>query len=440
MEESLTIREMPRSNDAEQSVLGSILIDPACLPAVQRILSPQDFYLPQHQAVFAVMEGLAARNKAIDPLVVINSLEGHEDYNADWRNYLFQVARATPSAANAESYAQIVRDKARARTGIVLAEEIASALYAAADFSVEMQNKAGELLQLLSGANQQKVFSFSQLLARFAQRMNEPVKHISTGMGKLDQFIMIEPGDYVVVGGRPSSGKTAFTLQMMLQMVRAHRVAYFSLETNEDKITDRMVSNRSGVDFRSIKRHDLDYDDRVAIAEALEEYKTNNGHVIAAAGWTVEKVRAAALQLRAEVIFVDYLGLLVHGGKTLYERVTEISKGLRTLAENTDITVVALSQLSRSGVGEDAELHHLRESGQIEQDADIALLISPVMNGKVPVPDRRNLRIGKNKEGEANIFIELRFDGAKQQFSVIDESLDVGTYKPSAEPLPWGQD
>ena len=436
MEDSLEIRRSPHSIEAERSVLGSILIEPACFPAVQRILSSQDFYFPQHQAIFEVMEGFAARKHPIDPLTVLEALKRDEIYDeAGGRNYLFQMAKGVPSTANVESYSKIVQDKAIRRAGIAMAQGVADGLYGDQELT-EGAQMAGELLQLLSGVNQQKVFSFGQLLARFSQRMNEPITHISTGMGKLDNFVMFEPGDYGVVGGRPSSGKTAFTLQMMLEMSKRHRVAYFSLETNEDKITDRMVANRSGVEFRKIKRHELNHDDRTAIAESLAEYVKLGGHVVAAAGWTVEKVRATALQLRAEVIFVDYLGLLYHGGGSLYERVTEISKGLHTLAQTTHITTIALSQLSRGGVGEDAEVHHLRESGQIEQDADIVLLISPVMNGRNPVSDRRMLRIGKNKDGEANIQIPMHFDGARQWFSVLEDNTSN-----NAPELPtWVQD
>ena len=428
----LTERSMPHSYEAEQAVLGSVLIDPACMRSVQAVISAHDFYFSQHQAIFGTMEALEAKNRRIDPLLVLDRLKADDVYDeTGGRNYLFQIARSVPSTANVESYARIVKERSKARRAIVLTEEMAELFYATGASISEAQGKAGELLQLVSGTNQQKIFSSKQLFSRFFERMKEPVRRAESGIGWLDDKAQIDFGDYVIVGGRPSSGKTALTIQMMLDMAKKYKVAYFSLETNPDKLFERAVANRSGVELRTIKRHDLAEEEgsKESIAVAMENYVDEwIFHVISAAGMTVQEVRAHALQLQAQVIFVDYLSLLQQSGESLYARVTEISKGLHTLAQTTGITVIALSQLNRAGK-EGPEMENLRESGQIEQDADVVLLISrpdePNGRGqKVPSKDKRNLHIAKNKDGEAGCATKLRFDGPTQRFFAIDEERE----------------
>ena len=436
MGESLDLLKMPFSMEAERAVLGSVLIDPACISKVQMAVSSRDFYLPQHQAIFGGMEMLARRNLLIDPLTVLDRLKEDDLYDeTGGRNYLWQMAQAVPSTANVESYAKIVRRKATARAAIIKAHEIANALSSESEEFNIVGEWAGELLQLLSGHSQQKVFRFSQLIAAFPERMNQPVDFISTGFARLDKHVMLERGDYVIVGGRPSSGKTAFTLQMMLEMAKLHRVAYFSLETNPEKLFDRSASNRSGVELRSIKRRELDYEDKTAIAESLDEYIDRELYLVAAAGWTADQVRACAQQLQSEVIFVDYLGLITHSSKDLYQKVTGISIALRTLAETTGITVIALSQLNRDGksdqksraIDNGPEMENLRDSGQIEQDADVVFLIYEQSDQETGNPDPkkislRSVRIAKNKEGERHKEIDFHFYGAKQQFRDIDDT------------------
>ncbi|MDR2525091.1 MAG: hypothetical protein LBC83_02685 [Oscillospiraceae bacterium] len=152
---------------------------------------------------------------------------------------------------------------------------------------------------MLASTDAQKVFSSAQLLARFVQEMQEPVCYIRTGMHKLDYYAQMDRGDYVIVGGRPSSGKTAFTLQMMLEMAKNYRIAYFSLETRPEKLFHRCVANRSGISLRTFKRHELDDPgERALVSEVMEEYVDKTFHVISAAGWTVEQVRAAAVRLK----------------------------------------------------------------------------------------------------------------------------------------------
>lgn len=422
---ALDIRKVPCSMDAEQSVLGAALIDPACFVTVHGIVSQTDFYNPQHQWIYHAMRRAASAGK-MDAVIVADFLEAHEVYSKeDGRNYLLQLARFVPSIANVESYARIVHEKALERQAIEKVGDVLSTLLDGGG-RAEAEQAAGELLQLLAGKADDQIFSFAQMFREFNEEMRKPIKYMQTGMALLDKHTMLEGGDYVIVGGRPSSGKTALTIQLMMDLSKRCRVAYFSLETNPRKLFHRAVANRSGVALRDIKQHDIFRDERDrSITEAVADYLDAKIYLVSAAGWTVEKIHAAALKLRADVIFVDYLGLIQRDGKSLYERVTEISKGLHTLAQSTGITVVALSQLNRGKEGEEISMKNLRESGQIEQDADVILLIVDPSEGKNVQADPRamprNLVIAKNKEGECGS-IPLLFDGECQRFSVQDSA------------------
>ena len=214
----------------------------------------------------------------------------------------------------------------------------------------------------------------------------------------------------MVFGGRPSSGKTAFTLQTMLHMARKRKVCYFSLETSKEKIFDRLISSFTMTSFSEIKKSEIkDWD---TIINSYDEFAQLDFEIVAAAGWTVEQIKAKAIQCKAEVIFIDYLTLIKADGKNKLEQTTNTSIAIHTMAQQCGITVIALSQLNRGGKAE-LDMEALRESGQIEQDADCILLLQST-EPKEPCADRE-LIIAKNKEGEIGKMI-LAFDGLHQKF------------------------
>ena len=219
----------------------------------------------------------------------------------------------------------------------------------------------------------------------------------------------------MVVGGRPSAGKTALTLQIALHMARKYRVVYFSLETSADKIYDRLIANYTGTPLAEIKEPQT-IKDWGRIAESTDSFSKLNLTVVEAAGWTVGQLRAKAMQLRAEVVFIDYLSLLQSPGNSRYEKVSNISIDLHTMAQKQKLLVVALSQLNRGGDGQEPSLTDLRESGQIEQDADVVLLLHSQDEDDQEAD--RGLIIAKNKEGAVGKML-LRFDGALQRFMEV---------------------
>ena len=195
-------------------------------------------------------------------------------------------------------------------------------------------------------------------------------QYITTGIAKIDKYTYMNKGDFVIIGARPSAGKTAITLQMALHMAKTHRVSYFSLETSAEKLYDRAISNFAHVSFRNIKNGLVGEESALEwqkIATASSAFSNLDLFIVPASGYTVSKIESKAVELGAEVIFVDYLSLVKARGKDRFEQVTNISMGLHNLAQQRKIMVVALSQLSRNGVNEPS-MSDLRESGAIEQD------------------------------------------------------------------------
>lgn len=251
----------------------------------------------------------------------------------------------------------------------------------------------------------------------FLSRMNKKTDHIKTGYSKLDKYTYIDKGDFVILAGEQSSGKTAFSISLMLNMAKQGRkCVYFSLETSTEKIFDRMITNYTHVDFQRLKQRELFPSETDLVAEATGEILHLPIHIVNASGRTVDWIKAEAIRLRADVIFIDYLGLINAKGKSRYEMVTNTSLALHTMAQTSGITIICLSQLKRpeSGTKRRPTMHDLRESGQIEADADLIILL---YNDKEA--GEYTVIVEKNKEGNVG-FIDYKFDGEHQSFYEVD--------------------
>lgn len=396
--------------EAERSVIGAILVRPEIMPEAVELLEESDFYAPEHRTIYRTMEGYFVDGKPID--VVTISFQ-HEEYKA----LLAEAALSVPSTLNWKSYAKIVRDNAiRAR-----ASEHASALVGALAVSAsvaECQELAVSACEALSQTIADNTVSAKDGFYQFYTSLQKPSEYIRTGFASLDRRTYIQPGDFVVVGARPSVGKTALTLQLMLHMAKEHRCVYFSLETGRRNLFGRMSANLGGISMAAIKSQDgLNFAKLSATGKLFDGL---DFHVVEAAGWTVPEIKAKAVQLQAEVVFVDYLGLVKSEGKSLYERATNTSLALRTMAQSSKMAIIAACQLNRDGKGI-PDMTHLRDSGQIEQDADVIMFLH-APNG-INDPDEYKVRervliIDKNKEGQTGA-INLDFDGSTMRFCEI---------------------
>lgn len=399
------------NRDAEQAVIGAMVAEPGeVLPVAMGMLSEDDFLIPEYRNIFAACAGLYNANRPIDTLTVLSALE------PAYKPIVAEAVAAAPTISHYRDYILLVAETARRARAYAAAVDLSGALDVG-DPLEECEEAAANLCKSLSDLKTERVMSARDCMTQFYMTRSKPREYIRTGIAKLDKYTYIDRGDYIIVGARPSAGKTALTLQLMLHMARKHNVVYFSLETSGAKLTDRLVANVTRTPLSQIKRGEVE--DPGRMAEAYDLISSLRFHIVDAAGWTVQQIKSKAVQLRAEVIIIDYLSLIRGEGKSLYERVTNLSMELHTLAQANKIVVIALSQLNRAGKDE-PDMTSLRESGQIEQDADVILLLHEMGRN---VLDRdaggggsdRKLIIAKNKEGMTGA-IALNFQGEYQRF------------------------
>lgn len=393
--------------EAERSIIGAILVDPdRVMPEAEEALSPDDFLIGEYRTLFRTCSGYFVDGKDID---VVTLLAQHGD---EYRDVLLEAIQSVPSIANWKSYAQIVASTAKKHRAHENVAELVESLVSRCSVE-ECRALAVKACEQLSTTTTGNTVSAKEGFTQFYASLQRPIDYICTGFPKIDRYAYIERGDFVVVGARPSVGKTALTLDMMLRMAKHHRVAYFSLETKNSKLFARMAANLSGESFTRIKSRDgLDYS---RLLGAKEHFDRLDFHTIEAAGYSVAEIKAKTVQLGAEIIFIDYMGLIRSEGASRYEKMTSASIELHTLAQQSGICVIALSQLNREGRGEPT-MEHLRESGQIEQDADIVLLLHQPDEDD---PRTRKVIIAKNKDGETGA-VTLAFQGEYQRFTEIE--------------------
>ena len=289
----------------------------------------------------------------------------------------------------------------------------ASQLMSAND--IDDVNKIGsEIQQLLRGAVRTKPLTFWELTEQFAAEMSEEIQYIPTGYQKLDEYALIDRGDFIVLAGEQSAGKTALSISLMLNMAKhGHKCVYFSLETSSMGIFQRAASMSTGISFSKILRRKLDKNDEETFVSKWDELKELPITVVESAGWTVDKIRAEALRLDADIIFIDYIGLINASGKSRYEQITNISIELHQMAQSNKITTICLSQQNR---GADNTMHSLRDSGQLESDADMVLILKRKDIDNSKENWETMLTIAKNKKGRVGM-IPMWFEGSIQRFT-----------------------
>ena len=388
--------------DAQYSVLGSVLIAPEVVPKVLHETRETDFE-GACRTVFKVIRELFLAGQPVDPVSVAGKL------GTDYHQFLTQLMEVTPTAANVEYYLKLTREQSRAAQLRELGKQM----------SVETDlDKLQALMAQANGATVERpgvrVYTMSELLQRFFQRQATKAEYLSWPIPDLNHRLYAEPGDFIIFGGRPSSGKTAWVLQCARHWAKRYKVGFFSLETNQDKLADRFVSAAAQISMGDIKRRSIRQADSEHLCQIADALADTAVEVIPAANLTVADIKAVALMQRYQLIIVDYLQLIIGRGASRTEEVTGISIGLHTMAQSLGITVVALSQLSRSDdkKGSKApDLGSLRESGQIEQDADIVMMLNEGKDSAY-----RELWVRKNKEGTC-FQARLAFDGDHQTFS-----------------------
>jgi replicative DNA helicase len=328
-------------------------------------------------------------------------------------NLLYSCANeVVTTAAYAEHVAMLKKLSARRRAYQKL-RIIGDAIEDDAD-GENIQGLVDDLAVSIDFAEKKTEVDSADGFGRFVENIGKPKQHYRTGISAMDNLVKIGKGHYFVIGARPSQGKTALSLQMAVSMAERHKVLYFSFETSADRLYERIMARSANVDYGKIVEGTLS-DDEVEKIKSLQVYFENiNLMTIEAAGMTVEQIKSTAIKHHADIVFIDYLGLVststVVGSS--YERTTLISMALHNMAQKTGITIVALCQLNRVANKAEPDMTSLRDSGQVEQDADEVLFIH------TPNEDNRQnkkLIVAKNKDGECGQF-DIEFIGRYQRF------------------------
>ena len=396
MDEQLVRRIPPHSDEAERSVIGSMLMSEEAAMAAEEILNGEDFYNRQLGAVFETMKILSDARKPIDMVTLKDALE-KQDLPEDVKNMEFvrESLLSVPSSANIREYAAIVRDRATLRRLIAASEEIESSCYAGAEETETILDQAEKsIFQVVqqrstSGYTTVKEVVYNTLEAiAAASRSKSHITGLETGFLDLDYKTSgFQNADFILVAARPSMGKTAFVLNIVEYMALRKNwpCAIFSLEMSSESLMNRLLALESRVDSQKIRTGRMNDEEWSRVVEA-SGIIANSGIVIDnTPGISLRELRSKARKFKIDmdikVIFIDYLQLMSGSGKAGVSRqqeISDISRGLKGLARELNVPVVALSQLNRSAETRDDHrpmLSDLRESGAIEQDADVVMFI-----------------------------------------------------------------
>lgn len=396
---------------AQYSVLGAALLDSDLVPKVMSETQESDYSGPCRN-VYRAMRKLFLSGSIVDPVSVTNSL------GADHRGFIMQLMELTPTTANLDHYITLCREQAR----VLAIREVGHQLTL-----TESGDEARKLIEQASSMMVDKpslrITTMADALKSFMNRHTGTARYLTWPVPELNDRLYAEPGDFIVIGGYPSTGKSAWSLQCAWHLSRNYKVGFFSLETSSEKLFDRQMASVARISMDEIKRNSITQDNWDKLCAMTQEITTRNIELIPAAGMSPADVRAVTMMRGYQVIFIDYLQLLSGTGGNRTEQVSSISIALHTMAQSMGVTVFALSQLARQSTQEKSSGKAvLRESGQIDQDADIIMILS--LEKKEDPSGNRILSIDKNKEGTCPNIL-LAFDGKHQTFTKAQRTGDV---------------
>ena len=437
MDEQLMARQMPHDLDAEQSVLGSILIDSRCVTDIIGVVQPEDFYLQQNKEIFEVIYSMFNLAQAIDPVTVLDKMREAGVHRDNSRDYIMQLMEITPTAANAVRYANIVREKAMLRNLSQAGVDITAMVQEQVGTPAEMLESAEKKIYALrKGDRRDSLEHIGTILHKVYDRLNElaqsdsAIPGLSTGLRDLDAKINgLNKGNLLLVAARPAMGKTSFALNMALNVAKKYKktVAFFSLEMSREELAMRLLSSESFVDSQKMATGKLTEEEWVKIGMASSALSQTDIRVDDNGGITVAEMNAKLRRLdNLGLVVIDYLQLMQGSGygKNSENRVTvvgEISRSLKIMAKELNIPVICLSQLSRAVEGRTDKrpiLSDLRESGAIEQDADSVMFLyrDEYYNENTEDKGLAECIVAKNRHGETGT-VKMQWFGPYQTFA-----------------------
>ncbi len=420
MDEELLTKQMPQSLEAEQSVLGSILIDSRCVADVVGILRPSDFFLKQNQQIYETIYTMFNYSQTIDPVTVLEKMRQLGYYQDNSRDYIMQLMEITPTAANAVRYATIVRDKSVQRGLAQAATDISETVYSQVGTTAEMLETAEKkIFALRKGERDDSLEHIGTILHKVFDRLTElsqsdsAIPGVSTGLRDVDKKINgLNKGNLILVAARPAMGKTSFALNIALNVAKLGKtVAVFSLEMSREELAMRLLSGESFVDSQKLATGKLSEAEWNKLCIASASLSQRDIRVDDSGGITVAEMNAKCRRVEnLGLVVIDYLQLMQgsgygRGSDNRVNVIADITRSLKVMAKELNVPVICLSQLNRAAEGRSDKrpmLSDLRESGSIEQDADSVLMLyrDDYYN---PDTEEKNIAeciVAKNRHGE----------------------------------------
>jgi replicative DNA helicase len=436
----------PQNLDAEKSLLGAVLIDEETLADISEHVKPIDFYDKRHATIFGGMTRLYERHKPVDLLTLSDELKKKDELDlVGGSAYLTELTNYVPTAAHAAAYAEMVALKAVRRRLIKASSTITELGYDEDNSTQELLQKAeAELFSVSDQSLKQDLTSIETILNDSFDRMEElhrnkgALRGVRTGYRDLDNMTAgLQRSDLIILAARPAMGKTTLVTNLAYNVatVAKQAVLFFSLEMSKEQLVDRMLADASGVDAWNIRTGNLSDEDFSKLSDAMGEMAEAPIFIDDTPGVTVLDMRTKARRIAHEqpigLIIIDYLQLMQGSGKNdgnRVQEVSEISRGLKLIARELNVPVIALSQLSRSVESRSPQipqLADLRESGSIEQDADIVMFIyrEAYYNPETERENVTDLIIAKHRNGPVGK-VELYFHPERLRFMSLDKKHD----------------
>lgn len=419
--ESMLGKSLPANIDAERAILGAILLHDESYHAIADLLVPADFYMPAHKAIYQAIVALASSNQRIDMITLQHQLEIQKEMDvAGGVIYLVGLQEDIPAVGLIEQHAQIVKSKSMLRTLINSSVSIITDCYNQTDRDIEsiIDEAERKIFEVSSKTSHKDFIQLDIWLRKTFQHLSsiksssKGVTGVSSSFEVLDTMTSgFQKGDMIVLAARPSMGKTAFALNLAVNAAKNKlSVGFFSLEMSAEQLTLRLLSTESGISHHSIRNATISSEEWIELTHVAADLAQMKFFIDDTAGISIMELRAKARKLKAkngvDMIIVDYLQLL-HSHKkheNRHQEVSEISRALKGLAKELEVPIIALSQLSRavdSRVDKRPLLSDLRESGAIEQDADLIMFMyrDIVYNPDTENPASAELIIGKQRNG-----------------------------------------
>ena len=430
-DELLLLRQMPHSVEAEQAVLGSMLIDARCVPEVIDQLRSDDFYVRQNREIYDTIYSMFNYSLTIDPVTVLEHMKQNGVYDENTsRGYLLQLMDTTPTAANVVEYIGILKDKTLLRRVAEAAGDLTALIQQGTETGQDILEAAEQRIYAIrQGRAARGLIPISNVLIDVYDRLTElaasesAIPGLSTGLTDLDRAISgLNKSDLILLAARPGMGKTSMALNILLEAGKksGKNVAFFSLEMSREQLALRLISSECFVDNKKLVTGKLTEEDWEKVAVAADSLNRSRIFIDDDSSVSVADISAKCRRMdNLGLVIIDYLQLMQSAGGRTYsgenrqQVVSDISRALKIMAKELDVPVLCLSQLSRANESRSDQrpmLSDLRESGAIEQDADIVMFLyrEGYYDKDTPNPNLAECIIAKNRHGETRT-VELQW-------------------------------